>query len=104
MSTTYKDYSGDPKTIYVKTNVDLSAATVVKVYYIKADGTTGFWTGEYNDRDGDSSNKWIKATVTHSTLTSHIWRLHAYAEFSGHATGHGVYGSVVEWKIYDLGE
>ena len=106
MSTTVKHYENDPKTIYLKTNVDLSAATVVKGLYYLPGSTTGVYlTGAVNDHDGDGTNKWIVLTVPHSTLTpSGVSRWHSYAEWAEHSSGYGVHGSVEELIIYALGD
>jgi hypothetical protein len=105
MSESYKDYVNDPKTVYLKTNVDLSTASVVKGYYILPDATAAYITGTVNDRDGDSSNKWIKVTVPHSTLKlAGVTKWQSYIEFPEHTAGHGVHGSVAELVIYDLGD
>jgi len=106
MSTTYKDYLNDPKTIYLKTNVDLTDAKVVKGLYFKPGDKTGTYiTGTISDHNGDDTNRWIKLTVAYNTLTpSGVWRWQSYFEFPEHTSGHGVHGSVEKLIIYELGE
>ena len=104
MSTDYQDYSGDPKILHAKVNVELAVGDVCKIKYIKPDGTSGMWTGAREDRDGDSTYKWIKYTVPYGTTITGAWHLHAYVEFSGMSSGEGVHGSVCDWQIDNLGE
>jgi len=105
MSTSYQDYENDPKTVYLKTNVDLTLTRTVKGYYIKPGESTGTYIdGEISDYDGDGSNKYIKVTIPYNTLTpTSEWRWHSYFEFPEHTADHGIHGSVETWVIYPLG-
>lgn len=89
-----KVYKGDIGTkIIVDTDMDLSSATVLKIYYIKPDGTKGSWTGTLEGTDGISYT-----TTSASDLgAAGLWILQAYAEMSGGKW----YGEAVALNIYD---
>ena len=95
MSTSYKDYEKDPKILHAKINVELTAGDTVKIgYYTPTATSIAYWSGAREDRDGDSTYKWIKVTLPYDTTVAGTWRLHSYVELSGMSSNEGVHGSI----------
>lgn len=90
-----KVFKGDLGTkLVVDTDVDISLATVLKIYYIKPDGTKGSWTGTL---EGTDSISYTTTSVSDLGQVG-LWILQAYVEMSGGKW----YGEAVALNIYDV--
>lgn len=90
-----KVFKGDLGTkLVVDTDVDISLATVLKIYYIKPDGTKGSWTGTLEGTDSIS----YTTTTTSDLGQVGLWILQAYVEMSGGKW----YGEAVGLNVFDI--
>ncbi len=74
-------YKGDIGTkITLDTEIDISSGTVFKIYYLKPDGTSGFWTAA---KEADNQNISYTTLATTDLDVVGTWVIQSYVEVPG---------------------